>query len=155
MMRLRTEQLGYGLAMRVLQSDLYPQLEEAERAECDALIASADTPGWLPTAENINALPEPLRNYVVELETLCDAAGIVRENVLVRDENAQLRAALRKQKDEWIGITERPLPQWGPYDFATRVDLRFGDGTVLHNTPAGIWNWDPAVSNIFAYRMAR
>lgn len=31
--------LGYALAMRVLQSDLYPTLDELERAECDELIA--------------------------------------------------------------------------------------------------------------------
>lgn len=30
---------GYALAMRVLQSDLYPQLDDREKAECDALIA--------------------------------------------------------------------------------------------------------------------
>ncbi|MCA8237698.1 hypothetical protein [Burkholderia cenocepacia] len=31
------EVTGWKLAMRVLQSDLYPQLDDAERAECDAL----------------------------------------------------------------------------------------------------------------------
>lgn len=30
--------LGHTLAMRVLQSDLYGQLDDEERAECDALI---------------------------------------------------------------------------------------------------------------------
>ena len=30
--------LGFALAMRVLQSDLYQQLDEVERAECDELI---------------------------------------------------------------------------------------------------------------------
>lgn len=31
---------GYALAMRVLQSDLYKQLDPESRAECDALIAA-------------------------------------------------------------------------------------------------------------------
>ncbi len=47
---------------------------------------------WLPTAANINALPTPLRSYIRDLETRCDPAGIVRENVLTKDENRQLRA---------------------------------------------------------------
>ncbi len=47
---------------------------------------------WLPTAENINALPSPIRSYICDLETRCDPAGIVRENVLTKDENRQLRA---------------------------------------------------------------
>jgi hypothetical protein len=32
------EPVGWKLAMRVLQSDMYAQLDEAERAECDALV---------------------------------------------------------------------------------------------------------------------
>ena len=34
----RTPSIGRALAMRVLQSDLYFQLDEVERGECDALI---------------------------------------------------------------------------------------------------------------------
>lgn len=36
----KTEMPGWRLAMRVLQSDLYAQLDDAEKAECDALTAS-------------------------------------------------------------------------------------------------------------------
>ncbi len=42
--------VGCALALRVMQSNLYPALDEAERADCDALIrknldwASAPTP---------------------------------------------------------------------------------------------------------------
>ena len=32
------ETFGYALAVRVLQSDLYAQLDDKERAECDELI---------------------------------------------------------------------------------------------------------------------
>lgn len=32
------KQIGYALAMRVLQSDLYAKLDDEERGECDALI---------------------------------------------------------------------------------------------------------------------
>tara|TARA_R100000951_G_scaffold113184_1_gene114711 strand:- start:460 stop:642 length:183 start_codon:yes stop_codon:yes gene_type:complete len=52
--------------------------------------------GWLPTPENVNALPEPVRAYVFGLETNADPSGMVRENVLLADENAQLRAKIRE-----------------------------------------------------------
>jgi hypothetical protein len=32
------DSFGYALAMRVMQSDLYPELDERERSECDELI---------------------------------------------------------------------------------------------------------------------
>lgn len=40
--------------------------------------------GWLPTAENVNALPDPVRQYVHDLETRCDPAGDVRELAVCR-----------------------------------------------------------------------
>lgn len=43
-------------------------------------------PGWSPTVDNINALPEPIRRYVHDLETLCDPAGIVLENHQLRQQ---------------------------------------------------------------------
>jgi len=46
-----------------------------------------------PTAENINALPEPVRRYVHQLETLSDLAGLVREHALLKQ---QVRALLKK-----------------------------------------------------------
>lgn len=55
---------------------------------------------WKPTAENVNALPEPLRRYIMEIETLCDPAGIVRENVLVRDWCTGLQREVRRLKIE-------------------------------------------------------
>lgn len=44
-----------------------------------------DAPEWLPTPENINALPDPLRKYIHDLETNCDPAGMVQENALLKD----------------------------------------------------------------------
>jgi hypothetical protein len=46
---------------------------------------------WTPTAENINALPEPLRVYIHDLQTVCDPAGDVRERFRLQTENRQLR----------------------------------------------------------------
>lgn len=44
---------------------------------------------WLPTADNINALPDPLRRYIHDLETMADPAGLVQENYELK---AQVRA---------------------------------------------------------------
>lgn len=55
-------------------------------------------PDWKPTAENINALPEPLRRWIMMLETRADPAGDLRELVQLRDTVAELQAALAVQK---------------------------------------------------------
>lgn len=49
---------------------------------------------WLPTSENINALPLPLRRYIMELQTNADPAGIVRENAVLRHDNAEFELLL-------------------------------------------------------------
>jgi hypothetical protein len=58
------------------------------------LRASVETffDGWLPTPENINALPEPLRKFIHDLETRCDPAGDVRSRVLAEDAVRALEA---------------------------------------------------------------
>jgi hypothetical protein len=48
-------------------------------------------PDWMPTAESINALPEPLRRYIHELETVCDPAGDVRMLFRLKTENQMVR----------------------------------------------------------------
>jgi hypothetical protein len=47
-----------------------------------------------PIAECINALPEPLRRWIMELETKCDPAGDVQRAVLAEDLCRQLEARL-------------------------------------------------------------
>lgn len=41
---------------------------------------------WTPTADNVNALPEPLRRYISALETECDPSGTIRSEVHMRDD---------------------------------------------------------------------
>jgi hypothetical protein len=38
------------------------------------------------TADQINALPQDVRDYIHGIEALCDPAGIMQENALLRDE---------------------------------------------------------------------
>ena len=59
-----------------------------------------DYSDWTPTAENINALPDPLREYICHIETLCDPAGIVAENTLLQDQTRQLDAMIARLKRE-------------------------------------------------------
>jgi hypothetical protein len=49
-------------------------------------------PAWTPTSENINGLPEPIRDYIHALETRCDPSGLVLENAMARDLCRQLEA---------------------------------------------------------------
>lgn len=46
---------------------------------------------WRPTPHRLNRLPMPLRRFLHALMTECDPAGTIRENILVKDENAALR----------------------------------------------------------------
>ena len=53
---------------------------------------------WLPTPDNINALPEPVRRLVHLLETNADPAHIVRENILIKDTCKLLVIKLEEKK---------------------------------------------------------
>ena len=52
---------------------------------------------WLPTAENINALPDPIRRYIHDLETNADPAGMVQENIILK-ENCKALEMMKKPK---------------------------------------------------------
>ena len=54
--------------------------------------------GWLPTAENVNALPEGIRRYVHDLETRCDPAHDVQKMALQADTIRGLDAKVREMK---------------------------------------------------------
>jgi hypothetical protein len=59
---------------------------------------------WTPTPANVNALPEPLRGFIHDLETVCDPAGDVRELFRLQTENRMLRwecERLAKKAGEW------------------------------------------------------
>lgn len=49
---------------------------------------------WQPS--EINELPEPLRRYIHDLEALCDPAGLVRENWMLREELRILKSGIFK-----------------------------------------------------------
>lgn len=60
---------------------------------------------WTPTTPNINALPDPIRHYIHQLETRTDPAGDVRRIAELKDQNAALEALYRSVKDEKEQLT--------------------------------------------------
>jgi hypothetical protein len=62
-------------------------------------MCNEDFKDWRPTSAAINALPEPLRRFIHDLETQSDPAGMVRENVLVKEESRALRILLEEMRD--------------------------------------------------------
>lgn len=51
---------------------------------------------WVPTANNINALPDSIRKYIHDLETRADPAGDIREIHLLRQQKAALEDELAR-----------------------------------------------------------
>ena len=49
---------------------------------------------WTPTTANIEALPTPLRRFIMRLETHMDPAHTLQEVAALRDQVAELQAAL-------------------------------------------------------------
>ena len=62
--------------------------------------AVAGGEGWLPTAENVDALPEGILRYVHDLETRCDPAGDVQTMALLADTIRGLDARVRELEAE-------------------------------------------------------
>jgi len=56
---------------------------------------------WLPTAENINALPAPVKAYIHDLIAQTDHAGMVAENVFLKDQVRQLEHKLEATKNAY------------------------------------------------------
>ena len=69
--------------------------------EIDATEAAvAGGEGWLPTAENVNALPEGIRRYVVDLQTRCDPTADEQRMALQADTIRSLDAKVRELEAE-------------------------------------------------------
>ena len=77
----------YPSAIRIILRELLLRLEKFEVND-----------DWLPTPENINALPEPVRKFIHDLETNADPAHIVRENILIKDTCKLLLSKLEEKK---------------------------------------------------------
>jgi hypothetical protein len=66
---------------------------------------------WTATAENISALPRPLRRYIHDLQRSVDFIWLMRENAHLRRENAALRKkceALAAKVRDRVGARQNP-----------------------------------------------
>jgi hypothetical protein len=82
---LRCGHCGFVIATLYLPKSKTKAIEALRGAQKGTAIDS-----WQPTAENINALPKPVRHYIYHLETLSDPAGLVREHALLKQQVAAL-----------------------------------------------------------------
>lgn len=57
-----------------------------------------ETPEWAPTAETINALPEPVRRYIMWLETHADPQRTLQELWGLRRQVGELEAMLLRER---------------------------------------------------------
>lgn len=73
--------------------------------------------GWLPTNENINALPSGVKNYIHDL-TAFDPGYLVRENALLRDN--------LKECHDYITLLKREKIM------STKSDYEYGRGRQEH-----------------------
>ena len=128
----RPERAGAGaLAMRVLQSDLYHQLDDLERAQCDALISGhlatiATPPAPSEPAQPVPAVrvgqsfkPEVLRFHT--LSSLChacdDGVCTLRQaalDALAAHRPARDLVAWRVWNGKWVYFDEQPHWTLGP-----------------------------------------
>jgi len=84
--------------------------DAAARKGAAALAGSRPPEPWTPTSENINALPQPIRAYIMELETNADPAGMVRRAILAEEQRDALLAAPDMASAVTPPPPERPTP---------------------------------------------
>jgi hypothetical protein len=58
---------------------------------------------WTPTTENINNLPKPLRRFVHDLQSNCDPAGMIRENICLKENLAALQCRIEELESRLYG----------------------------------------------------
>lgn len=86
---------------------------------------------WTPTAHNINALPARLRAFVHELVANCDPAETVRDNAILREQNAGLQVMYRKTRDELDAAYAVTSGDWAIDQSAGRPILTYKNCSVI------------------------
>ncbi len=84
-------------------------LFDGDDMENAKIVARQELENFLPTAENINALPEGIRNYVHLLETRCDPAGDVQALILARENVAALTIKVVEVRQEQHKVDSRAM----------------------------------------------
>lgn len=71
----------------------------AETEALRAQLGQGVPDGWQPTAENVNALPAPVRRYIHDLVSNADPAGTVRDLTIAQDTIRELEFSNRLLRD--------------------------------------------------------
>ena len=69
----------------------------------DKKIQALDGTGFAPDAGHINALPEPIRNYIHDLETTCDPSGML---ATIACQKGQIAALVAKSRETEARLAE-------------------------------------------------
>jgi hypothetical protein len=85
---------------------------ETRRFDGSWLAQKAELERFTPTAENINALPEPLRRYIHGLETRCDPAGDLAARICAEDNAAALAVKAQRLEAENRELREDRSELW-------------------------------------------
>jgi len=83
---------------------------------------------WLPTADNVNALPRPLRVYIHDLETKCDPSGDI-----------QSIASLTDQRDGLVARVKELEAKHGPEVGAFRPGIPSVEDVRAHEDRGRCW----------------
>ena len=108
--QMALEALEIGWDYRYTGKDARQLGERAIQALRAALAEQADGKAegeqlaWTPTPKNINALPEPVREYIHNLEANADPAGTVRGLAIARDTIRALEASNRMLRDDKVDV---------------------------------------------------
>lgn len=93
-------------------------------------VAQGVPDGWQPTAENINALPEPVRHYIHDLVSNADPAGTARDLTITQDTIRELEFSnrlLRGACNEVVGCFDAAEAEGLQEALANTTDERLKD----------------------------
>jgi hypothetical protein len=102
-------------------------LNLAQMAQQEVAAQREQLDAFIPDSAHVNALPEPIRRYIHDLETQCDPAGLVRENTIARDTIRSLEQQLATAREALIAARE-PLEVASAYVNANDITV----GMRLH-----------------------
>ena len=85
------------VGLDTVMEDWFTKQEQLDIGYLPSVKVASD---WLPTAANINALPLPLRNYIHDLITNADPAGMVCANIFLKDQVHQLEFKLNQIREQ-------------------------------------------------------
>ena len=119
---MKKNSIEYSVVNNSYDIRLLPEIKQACKQIKEMIHHAGIDGAWLPTPENINALPEPVRKFIHDLETNVDPQSMVRENFLIKDTCRALVVKLEEKQsvtEKWLLDFLRQMPI---YDAQPRKD---------------------------------